>query len=98
MDFRTEQQLLIEIENERDRAEQYKRTVEVLAAERSQARARYDKAVLILSEIHQLLNPPRTVLPDGRTLEFRAPDAQERLQALSDLIRSIPDKKFLNCP
>lgn len=92
MNFRTEQQLRTEIADVWRMMDAHIRATEVLAAERDQARARYDKAALILSEIHQILNPPRTVLPDGRTLEFQAPDAQERLQALSDLIRSIPDK------
>ncbi|MBX3603236.1 MAG: hypothetical protein KF863_21655 [Rubrivivax sp.] len=70
------------------------REVEVLRAERDQARASVDRAVQLLTGIHALLYPSPLTMPDGRTLVFRptSPDPHAVLQALSDRIRALPDE------
>lgn len=70
------------------------REVEVLRAERDQARASVDHAVQLLTGIHALLYPSPITTPDGHTLVFRPkdPDPHEVLQALSDRIRAVPDE------
>lgn len=70
------------------------RKVEVLLAERDQARAQFDHAVKLLIGIHSLLYPAPITTPDGRTMVFRpkSPDPHEVLQALSDRIRALPDE------
>ena len=92
MNYRSESQLKAEIADAWRLLNQYERSIDMLTAERDQARSRYDRAVLILSEIHKLLNPLHVVLPDSRVFEYQSQTAQEQLQALSDMIRAIPDK------
>ena len=67
---------------------------EVFYHERQHARACLDNAVRLLSGIHSLLYPAPVTTGDGRTMVFRPkdPDPHEVLQALSDLIRALPDE------
>ncbi len=69
-------------------------TIEVLRAERDQARGRVDYAVKLLTGIHSLLYPSPITTADGRTFLFRPedPDPHVILQELSDRIRALPDK------
>lgn len=68
--------------------------VEVIAAERDNARACYDNATRLLIGVHSMMYPPMTRLPDGRTMMFRPndPNPHEVLQELSDRIRALPDQ------
>jgi len=70
------------------------RQIDVLRAERDQARARVDTAVRLLTGVHSLLYPAPITTADGRTMVFRPtdPDPHEVLQALSDRIRALPDE------
>lgn len=68
--------------------------VEVIAAERDNARACYDNTVQLLTGVHSMMYPPLISLPDGRTMAFRPddPNPHEVLQELSDRIRALPDQ------
>jgi hypothetical protein len=70
------------------------RQIEVLHAERDQARARVDYSVKLLTGIHSLLYPAPVTTADGRTKVFRPkdPDPHTILQELSDRIRALPDE------
>lgn len=68
------------------------RTAEVYGAELDHAKACYDRAVRILTGIHELLYPPRFTDNDGRTWQFKSPLAEEQMQELSDRIRALPDE------
>lgn len=70
------------------------REIERLRAERDNARARFELAAKLLTDIHALLYLPPTTLPDGRTFVFRPenPDPHTVLQTLSDRIRALPDE------
>lgn len=72
--------------------EQLQRQVEVLRAERDQARARVDSAVKLLTGIHSCMYPSAMKMEDGRSMVFRPENPHEYLQALSDRIRAIPDE------
>lgn len=69
-------------------------TIEVLRAERDQARARVDYAVKLLTSVHSLLYPAPFTTADGQVMVFRPKnsDPHETLQELSDRIRALPDE------
>jgi hypothetical protein len=67
------------------------RAADVHRAERDHARARLDRALRILSDIHAYLYP-RLVEHDGKTYAFNAPNVHEMMQRLSDRVRAIPDE------
>jgi hypothetical protein len=72
--------------------EQLQRENRVLRAERNQARARVDSAVMLLTAIHSCMYPPAVKMEDGRLMVFRPENPHEYLQALSDRIRALPDE------
>lgn len=74
-------------ENERLRKRLYVNEIEYAATQ-----FRYGRAVNILSGIHALLYPPTVTDDDGNRWAFRSPILHEQMQALSDLIRAIPDE------
>lgn len=78
-----------------DALEKLERIAEVKWHETELARARYDKAVSLLTGIHSLMYPaPFTTVEDGKTWVFRPkdPDPHVVLQELSDRIRALPEK------
>lgn len=77
-----------------DEVDHLKRMVEVLRAERDQARASADNAVKLLTGIHSLLYPAPFKMADGTVVVFRpkSVDPHEVLQELSDRIRALPDR------
>ena len=65
--------------------------IEYLRARLAMAEARAQRGVEILVGIHSLMNNPAVVDKDDRRWVY-AKGAAERLQALSDAIRAIPDR------
>lgn len=61
--------------------------------EREMLRARFERALKILSAIHALLPPPDMEMADGRVMRFHKPELESKLlRELSIRIRNIPDE------
>ena len=86
-------ELRAEVERLRADAADDAREIEVLAAERDHARALYDRVFQIMGSVYNLA--PRgddIMLPDGRVLRFKDPNAAETLNALGKAIHAIPEQ------
>lgn len=68
--------------------------IERLSFQRNNALSRCDMLANLLTRIYELLYPPPMPLPDGRTMVFKpsGSDPHAHLQALSDLIRALPEE------
>lgn len=72
---------------------QAERHIQVLTAERDQARAQYDHVFKVMMSVFNLAPNGKDIhLPDGRVMRFNDPNAAETLNALGRAIWAIPEK------
>ena len=83
--------LIHELEEVKRQLERAKLSARVYADERDAAYARLASVTAVLSRIYNLIYPP-TFKVGGVLHGFKSPHLHEQMQALSDIIRGIPDQ------